>query len=256
MNERQERFGEFVVTRGDASEMLDPCKEALDQIASTVEMVIEFARSKAIGSGWNHRFGASRFDHGHEMVGVVAFVGYHSLARQILNQRRGTVDVGDLPGREDDAQRIAQRIDGDMQFGRQSAARAADILTACFFWAPAECWWARTIVESMNSCSMSASPPSTSATRSQTPLSRQRAKRMYVLCHLPNACGRSRHGLPVRRIQRTASTKSRLSFAVQPGSLALPGNRCSMRAHWSSRSIFRFILAPRKSQDMTTFGPL
>lgn len=139
MNERQERVGEFVVTRGDASEMLDPCKEALDQIASAVEMLIEFARSEAIGSGWNHRFGANRFDRGHEMVGVVALVGHHGLTRQILDQRRGTVDVGDLPGRKDDAQRIAQCIDGNVQFGRQSAARAADFLTARFFWAPAEC---------------------------------------------------------------------------------------------------------------------
>ncbi len=55
---------------------------------------------------------------------------------------------------------------------------------------------------------------------------------------------RSRHGLPVRMIQRTASTKRRLSFAVQPGSPFLPGNSCSMRAHWSSRNIVRSILTP------------
>ncbi len=30
MNERQEGLGEFVVTRGDASEMLETCEEALD----------------------------------------------------------------------------------------------------------------------------------------------------------------------------------------------------------------------------------
>lgn len=72
MNERQERLGEFVVARGDASEMLESSEEALDQIASAVEMVVEFTRGEAIGSGWNHRFGASRFDRGHETVGVVA----------------------------------------------------------------------------------------------------------------------------------------------------------------------------------------
>jgi len=133
MNERQEGLGEFVVTRGDASEMLETCEEALDQIASTVEMPIEFARCQAIGSGWNHSFGASGFDLGYEMVGVVALVGHHGLPRQILDQCRGMVDIGDLSGREDDAQRIAQRVDGDMQLGRQSAARAADFLTAGFF---------------------------------------------------------------------------------------------------------------------------
>ena len=185
MNKRQERLGEFVVARGDASEMLEPCKEALDQIASAIEMPIELARCQAIGSGWNHRFCARRFDGGHEMVGIVALVGHHGLTGQIFDQCWGKVDIGNLPGREDDAQGIAQCVDGNVQFGRQSAARAADFLTTRFFWAPAECWWARTMVESMNSCSISASPPSTSATRSQTPLSRQRAKRTYVLCQLP-----------------------------------------------------------------------
>jgi len=133
MDKRQERLGEFVVTRGDASEMLETCKETLDQIASTVEIPIEFARCKAIGAGRNHRLGASRLDPGHKMVGVVTLVGHHGLPRQILDQRGGTVDIGDLPGREDDAQWIAQRIDGNMQLGRQSAARAADFLTALFF---------------------------------------------------------------------------------------------------------------------------
>lgn len=122
MNERQERLGEFVVTRGDASEMFETCKEALDQIASTVDMAIEFARCETIGSRRDHCLGASGLDLGHEVVGVVALVGHYGLTRQILDQRRGTVDVGDLPGREDDAQRVAQCIDGNVQFGRQSAA--------------------------------------------------------------------------------------------------------------------------------------
>ena len=185
MNKRQKGPGEFVVTRGDASEMLEASKEALDQIASAVEMPIEFARRQSIGPGRNHGLGASRFDSGHKMVGVVSLVGRHSLSRQILDQCRGVVDIRVLPGRKNDAQRIAQRIDGNVQFGCQSAARAADFLTARFFWAPAECWWARTMVESMNSCSMSASPPKTSATRSNTPLSRQRAK--ANVCAMPVA---------------------------------------------------------------------
>ena len=34
-----------------------------------------------------------------------------------------------------------------------------------------------------------------------------------------------------RHVRHVVSTKRRLSFAVQPGSLALPGKRCSIRAH-------------------------
>ena len=86
MNERQEGLGEFVVARGDASEMLETCKEALDQIASAVQMSVELARCQAIGSRRNHGFGASGFDLGDEMVGVVALVGHHGLPRQILDQ--------------------------------------------------------------------------------------------------------------------------------------------------------------------------
>ena len=97
------------------------------------------------------------------------------------------------------------------------------------------------IVESRNRCSMSASLRSAVATRSHTPFSRQREKRTKVRCQCPSSSGRSRHGLPVRMIHSTASTKRRLSLAVTPRSVALPGKSCSMRSHWSSRSIFRSI---------------
>ena len=62
--------------------------------------------------------------------------------------------------------------------------------------------------------------------------------------------------LPVRMIQRTASTNRRLSFAVTPRSPILPGKRCSIRTHWSSRNIVRSILSLPKSQDMTIFQQL
>lgn len=38
-------------------------------------------------------------------------------------------------------------------------------------------------------------------------------------------------GAPVRAIYNTASTNSRLSAAVRPGSLALPSNRASIRSN-------------------------
>lgn len=51
---------------------------------------------------------------------------------------------------------------------------------------------------------------------SQTPLSRQRAKRTYTRCHWPNCGGRSRHGAPVRPSHNTASTKPRVSGRRRP----------------------------------------
>jgi hypothetical protein len=57
--------------------------------------------------------------------------------------------------------------------------------------------------------------------------------------HLPNASGKSRHGEPVRAIQRTASIKSRLSRPLLPGSPALPDSSSAIRFHWLSLNINR-----------------
>ena len=180
MNERQEGFGEFVVARGDASELLDAAEETLDQVAALVEMPVERTWIEPIGTWRDNRLAVLRNDCCDEGIRIVALVGHDEFGWLILDQRLGLFDIRNLPRRENDPQWIAQGIDRHMQLCRQSAARAADFLEACFFWAPAECWWARTMVESINSCSKSASPHSAVATRSQTPFSRQREKRTKV----------------------------------------------------------------------------
>lgn len=93
--------------------------------------------------------------------------------------------------------------------------------------------------------------------RSHTPSRRHREKRIYTVCQRPNALGRSRHGQPVRPIQRTASTNRRLSAAVRPGSPRLPGRMDSIRAHRSSLNNVRITL-PRlsKRQDVNTFDQM
>lgn len=139
MNERQERRSEFVVSRSDASELLETAEETLDQIPIPVEMSVERARIEAIGARRDNRLSALCFDDCHKRVGVVALVGDDITSRLVLDQRSGLVDVCDLSGRQNDAQRIAECIDGNMQLGGQSASRPADFLTAGFFWAPAEC---------------------------------------------------------------------------------------------------------------------
>ena len=204
-------------------------------------MAIEGTRVESVGARWNDSLAALRPDGFDKGIRVVALVGHNELGGLIFDQCARLPDIGDLTCRENDAHWIAQGIHCHMQLGGQSTPRAADLLVARFFWAPAECWCARTIVESRNRCSMSASLRSAVATRSHTPFSRQREKRTKVRCQCPSSSGRSRHGLPVRMIHSTASTKRRLSLAVTPRSVALPGKSCSMRSHWSSRSIFRSI---------------
>jgi hypothetical protein len=79
------------------------------------------------------------------------------------------------------------------------------------------------------------------------------AKRWYTLFHAPKSGGKSRHGLPVRAIHSTASTNSRLSPAVRPGSVPLPGSKRAIRSYWSSLSISLGILFFRKRQDVNSF---
>lgn len=139
MNKRQERRSELVVSGGNASELFETAEETLDQISIPVDMSVERAKGAAIGTWRDNRLSTLRFDGCHKGVGVVALVGDDKASRLVFDQRSGLVDVCDLSGRQNDAQRIAKRIDGNMQLGGQSASRPADFLTAGFFWAPAEC---------------------------------------------------------------------------------------------------------------------
>ena len=151
-------------------------------------------------------------------------------------------NVGYLASGENQAQGIAQRIHAGVNLGGQSATRAANRLIATvFFGAPAECWCARTTVESMNRYSKSASPQSASATRPQNPPASHRAKRIYTECQLPNSRGRSRQGLPTLAVYSTASTNNRLFAARPPLSVGFPGNNPDILAHCASLNIRRSI---------------
>lgn len=121
MNERQEGFCKFVVARGDASELLDTCEETLDQIAALVDMAVERARVESVGAWRDDRLTALVCNRGDEGIRVVPFVGHNEFDGLILDQCGRLFDIGNLAGRENYPQRIAQGIHGDMQFGGQSA---------------------------------------------------------------------------------------------------------------------------------------
>lgn len=111
---------------------------------------------------------------------------------------------------------------------------------AVFFGAAAASWWALTMVESRKTSSKSASWASSAKTRCQTPRSDQCAKRCAAVPRadarrqiLPRRAGASD---PQDRLDEQAVVLGR-----DPPSVALPGSMPSMRACWSSRSIFRGI---------------
>lgn len=103
MDERQEGLGEFVVARGDASELLDAVEETVDQIAVLVDMPIERTRIDSVGARRNDGLAALCRDDFDEGIRVVALVGHDKVGRLIFDQSGSVRDIGDLACRENDA---------------------------------------------------------------------------------------------------------------------------------------------------------
>ena len=237
-----ESISQFVVSRGDASELFEPIEETFDKVASLVTMPVDQTLCLPILARRNIGFYSVVFNGFDQFVAVVTFIRSDCFSLNLGNQSSPLGYIGNLARSQNQANRITQGINTSMNLGGQPATRTADRLIATvFLGAPAECWWARTIVASMKSSSRSASSCSASATRHQTPDASQRAKRTYTECQLPNARGRSRYGQPVRAINSTASTKRRLSAARPPLSVGLPGSKSAIRDHCLSFNIRRFM---------------
>jgi hypothetical protein len=75
-----------------------------------------------------------------EGVAVVSLVADEGVRVDLVEQRRGLSDVGRLPRRQRQRDRVAECIDDSVDLRRQAAARTADgLVLAIFFWAPALC---------------------------------------------------------------------------------------------------------------------
>jgi len=119
-----------------------------------------------------------------------------------------------------------------VDFGGQPAAAAAEgfVANAAFFWLPAACAWARTMVESSMTQSKSGSCTASNR-RFQTPVCAQRRQRLRCVSALPKRAGKVRHAAPWRAIHSTAFKNRRLSPAVRPTSPALPARCGASNAH-------------------------
>src|SRR3974390_472330 len=223
--------------------MLDPIEEALDQVAFLIEVLVVRDDLRSGSARGNDGFGTGCGDAGAEPIGIVAFVGEQMFEGYAGDQVLGLEDVVDLAGGEDEPSGIAQRIHANTDLRAQAATRTPDRLIFAAPFAPAACWCARTMVESMIRYSKSGFSTKALKTRSQTPFLAQRRKRWKMLFQLPNSCGRSRHGAPARAIQSTASTNRRLSSPCRPLSPSLPGTRRSMRRHCASVNSRRIKIA-------------
>jgi hypothetical protein len=149
-------------------------------------------------------------------------------------------DVMPLTGGQDETQRVAQCIGAYMDFGTEptpAPSKSLLCLSSVFWGAPAAQGWARTTVLSRIRCSMSGSSTKWLCIRSQTPVSHQRAKRLYTLFHLPYSSGNKRHWAPLRVIHSTASTKRRHSGSLPTYTLGHVRRKLSIFDHCSSGSL-------------------
>ena len=144
--------------------MFDEIEEAFDDVSSSIQHAAVPTFGLSIRARWDNGLRARRADGVHEGVRVVTFVSNHGTRAQMLDQFVRTRNVRDLSFSDNHSQRPLGFIDGQMQLGRQSSARAAERLRAAFFRAPAECWCARTMVESISTRLISVSSDTACAT--------------------------------------------------------------------------------------------
>ena len=131
-----------------------------------------------------------------------------------------------------------------MQLGGETVPAAAKRLAngIVFFSAPAATWCARTVVESTSSRGKPVVFCTWASTCGHTSAWRQRRKRAYTVCQGPNrSTGKSRHGIPQRARQRTASTNRRVPLAVVLGEHSRPRSKGESRIYCASVNILRFL---------------
>jgi len=137
---RQVRQCGFLVARGNAAVVLDLVNEPLDQIAFLVQMLVVRDGLRSRAARWDHRLGAELGHGGAKFVGIIPLVGEHVFGGKAIDQSFGLADVVDLPRGQNEADRIAEGIDTDIDFGAQAAARTPDrLILVSPFLAPAAC---------------------------------------------------------------------------------------------------------------------
>ena len=129
MNSGQEIPGELVVSGGDAPEVLEPAKAALDDVSAFVGAFVEAMDDDTVGFVGNYGLGAAANDFAAKVVAVVPFVGEERAhgRRERQNIRRRN-DIRILPWSQVQDDRPTERIAQRMNFCRAASARAADCL--------------------------------------------------------------------------------------------------------------------------------
>lgn len=224
----------FVASGGDPFEFLEFAEEVLDQMTPAVKIRVQRERLKTLRALGDHDAGAAIVQLLDDPVRVECRVGDKPVEIDSLDQRGDADGVVTVGRQKFETNKVAERVGERDDFRRPAALRLAYGLAASPPFAPCPWRWTGTIVASTMANSMSGSSDTASKIRLKTSALTQSRKRLKAVFHLPKAGGRSRHGLPVRAIQSTASTNRRLSVPDRPGSADFPKQCGSILAHWAS----------------------
>jgi len=146
----QEVAGELVVAGGDATEVLELVEEALDEVALTVDGLVDGALDLAGPVRGDVGVSPEALDVGDDGFTVVATVTDNVAAGHGgVQQFRYRPYVVRLPSSQNQLVRQTASIHLDVDLGGQSSTRTANGVIRAPFFPPAACWWARTIEESI-----------------------------------------------------------------------------------------------------------
>jgi hypothetical protein len=131
----------LVVAGCDGAELLELGEEILDEVAHLVEVSVEVAGKSAVRLGRDHRGLADCGQRREEaFIGIKRLVGDQHVGLHRGQEMVGSNEIMDLPAGQEEAQRVAERINKRVDLGAQTAARASYRLVLIdFFSAPALC---------------------------------------------------------------------------------------------------------------------
>src|SRR3954447_26820548 len=241
----------LVAPQRDALELLQLAEEVLDQVPPLIHLTIDVERLGAARVLSDHDLGPAIVQLRDDLVAVERLVRDQRPERDPLDQRRNAHRLEPLARQQHEADQVAERVGERHDLGRHPALGPADGLARSPPFAPWPWRWTLTMVPSTIAYSRSGSPETASNRRSKTPALTQSRNRLNTLFRCPNSGGRSRQGLPVLAIHSTASTNSRLSPPVRPGSPFFPRQCGSILAHWASVSTNLPIRSPKHDRLRT-----
>lgn len=74
VDEGSEVVGQFVVARGEATELFEPGKEIPNEMPRAIAVGVKFSQHAPVATRRNDRFGTPSFNGGNKGIGIVTFV--------------------------------------------------------------------------------------------------------------------------------------------------------------------------------------